>query len=261
MQIWKYSSDNQMRHHQPGDGHASSSNICLQYIAAKSMTYTTLLHLYVHDFKSEPPRIIESLRNHLQAVKLDGDVNMIVYLVTSIISTLLASCGIMDKLNQQGYVAEQEDKCKVHLNSSKSCVDVIRLISMWLNLIFGRAIFIMGLIANISPSDTKLGQLAEAIERLGTSSFFLFLMESLTRALNVIVETTSRNTFSKVLSSDGCLDETFRSCLGAIRNSIALVHACGNRAAPVIQSMHSKAEWESAANIYISCVVSSCSVY
>ena len=243
-----------MRNHQPNNAPASSSNIYLQFTSAKALTYTTLLHLHVHDSNSEPSQIIESLRTHLQTVKLDDDVTMIEGLVTSIISTLLASCDIMDNLNQQVYVAEQEEKCKVHVNSSKSCLDSMRSISMWLNLIFGRAKFVVGLISN--QTDTKLGHLTEAIKRLGNSSFFLLVMKSLTRALNVILETTSRNTFSKSKAlSSGYLGETFRSCLGAIRNSVALVHACRFGAAQVKQD-ESKTEWESAASEYIEFVVS-----
>jgi len=261
--IWKYSSDEKMHHHQKhfldkmsGDIPASSSNICLLYTSAKTMTFTTLLHLHVNDFKSEPLQTAELLRNHLLAVKIDDDVNMMEYLLTSIISTLLASCDVLDNLNQRGRVsAEREDECKAFLNSSKSIIDIISLISMRLSLIFGRAKFIMELITKVNPSsDDKLAKLAGAIKRLGGSSFFLFVMQSLTKALRVIVQTATSNTFSKALNNEGCLENSFRGCLGAIRNSIALVHSCGMDDTHNMQHAQSNMEWETAAKTYLSFV-------
>lgn len=254
-----------MRRHQryylkrmPGDEPASSNNICLLYTAAKMMTFTTLLHIHIRNFESDPHQITEHLRNHLLAVKVDDDANMMEFLLTSIISTLRASCDIMDSLNHLGYVAENEEKCKAHLDSSKNCVDVIRSIAIWLSFILDRARFVVDIVAKVAPSDGELARLAKAIKKLGGSKFFLLVMQSLTKALTTIVETAVRNTFSKALSNEGCLERSFRSCLVAIRNSIALVHACRDGAAPEMQSTQLKNDWESAAEVYLSFVVSNC---
>lgn len=264
-QIWKYSSDDKMRQHQkhfldgrvPGDAPASTSNIGLLYTSAKTMAFSTLLHLYVSDFKSEPHQIIERLRKHLKCVKVDDEVdNMMEYLLTSIISSLLSSCDILDNLNQRGRVSENEEECKAHLNSSKSCADIIRSISMWLNLLFGRSKFVLEIMTKIAPSDDELAKLAKAIKRLGGSRFFLFVMQSLTKALSVIVETARSNTFSKALNNEGCLEKSFRSCLGAMRSSIALINECGADNTPEMQSEQSNTEWTAAANVYLSFVVS-----
>lgn len=179
-----------------------------------------------------------------------------VYLLTSIISNLLSTCDLLDTLNEKGRLSENEEKCKAHMNASKSCADIIRSITMHINLIFGRAKFILELMTKVAPPANILLQLVKTIKTLGSSKFFRFVMESLTKALIVIVETASRNMFAKALSKDGCLETSFRSCLGAIRQAIALVHACGTDEMPKVQRAQSNTEWQAAADVYLSFVVS-----
>lgn len=260
--MWKHSSDEQMQrylqHCLDGDrtlwDGESSGNLCHLHISAKVMTFTTLLHMHVVDAKADATIIISKLCNHLLAVKADIDENAMVYVSTTIISNLLASCNVLGRLNQKRNVQEHGDAVHAHLNSAKQAVNVTGKISMWLNLIFGRAKFIIDLVAKVNATDNvMLGQLVEAIKRLGGSSSFLFVMQSLTNVLNCLVETAERNSFSKALSDDGCLERAFRSCLGAMRNAIALVHSCQ---AEDVAEMQGSNEWESAAKYYVSFVVS-----
>ncbi|KAL3791298.1 hypothetical protein ACHAW5_006330 [Stephanodiscus triporus] len=263
--IWRYSSDEKMRKHQQhfldthflnkmGEAPASSSNICLLYTSSKSMAFTTLLHLYISDFNADPHQITERLHSHLVAVKADIEPSSMVYLLASIISNLLSTCDLLDKLNEKGRLSENEEKCKAHMNASKSCADIIRSITMHINLIFGRAKFILELMTKVAPPVNILLQLVNTIKNLGSSKFFRFVMESLTKALIVIVETASRNMFAKALSKDGCVETSFRSCLGAIRQAIALVHACGTDEMPNVQRAQSNTEWQAGADVYLSFV-------
>lgn len=248
-----------MRQHQkhflerlPGEVPTSANNICTLYTSAKTMTFATMLHLHVADVKADPPKIAECLANHLSSVKADGVASSIEYLLTCIISNLVASCDLLESLNQRGRLPENEEKCKAHLNASKSCVVIIRSISAWLNLIFGRAGFIIEIVSEVDSPDACLGQLCEAIKQLASSKFFLLVAQSLTKALDAIVNTSVRNTFGQVLGNDGYLEQSFRSCLGAIRNSISLVHACETNI-----DLEPNTEWESAASVFLSFVVSS----
>ncbi|KAL7550960.1 hypothetical protein ACHAWF_014162, partial [Thalassiosira exigua] len=256
--IWKYASDEKMRLHQkhflhkvPGDAPPSSRNICLLFASAKIMAFATLLHLHVVDFKSDPHQIAERLRSHLIAVKVDDDENMMEFLLSSIISSLLASCDLLTDLNHHGHVSEQEDTCKAHLDSSKSCVKVIRSIATWLILIFGRAKFFLDLMAEVTPPGNELSKMADAIKRLGSSSFFFFVMRSLTRALSVMIESAARNAFAEVLCRDGLLEKALRCCLGAIRTYASLVNS--NSTSETI-SAESKDEYGAAVELYLSLV-------
>lgn len=263
LQIWRYSSDEKMRKHHthfldnmPGDAPEFSGNIFLLGTASKVMTLTALLHLYVSDFSADPSQITKVLRSHLASVKADIDDNVMVYLLTPLIANLVAICGHFESLNKQSRVSENEEQCKAHLNSSKSCADIMRSITTWINLIFGRVKFIVELMAKVAPSGKELAELLVAIKQLATSSFFHFVMKSLTRSLAVIAETATRNTFSKALMKEGCLDKSFRTCLGAIRQCIAFVSTCGTRLHPEVPGLHSNSEWQAAADIYLSFVVS-----
>ena len=78
--------------------------------------------------------------------------------------------------------------------------------------------------------------------------FFHFVVQSFTTTLTSIVDTSSKNLFSKALMIDGCLEQSFRSCLGAIRSSIKLVNSCGTTG--------SLQQWNAAGTVYTSFVVS-----
>lgn len=240
----------------PGDAPQISSNICLLETSSKIMTFTALLHIYVSDFSADPIQITELLRSHLVAVKADIDDDAMVVLLTPIISNLLAICGHLDGLNKRCRVSENEEQCKSYLHASKSCADIIRSISTWINLTIGRAKFIVELMGKVAPIDSELVKLVRSINMLASSRFFHFAIESLTKALVAIVETATRNTFAKALMKEGCLENSFRSCLGAIRQSIAFVHACGTATQPDIKVQHSNNEWQAAAEIYLFFVVS-----
>ena len=239
-----------------GNAPASSVNICLLYTSSKTMAFTALLHLYISDFNADPHQIIERLRSHLVAVKADADIDAMVYLLTSIISNLLSTCDLLESLNERGRLSENEEKCKAHMNASKFCVDIIRSITIHINLIFGRAKFILELMTKDTPPENIMVQLIATIKTLGSPKFFRFVMESLTKALVVIVETAARNTFAKALSKEGCLATSFRSCLGAVRQSIAIVHACGTDEMLEVQREQSISELQAAADFYLLFVVS-----
>jgi hypothetical protein len=239
-----------------GNPPASSSNICLLYTSSKTMAFTASLHLYISDFNADPHQIIERLRSHLIAVKADVDIDAMVYLLTSVISNLLSTCDLLESLNERGRLSENEEKCKEHMNASKFCVDIIRSITMHINLIFGRAKFILELMTKVSPPENILLQLISTIKTLGSPKFFRFVVESLTKALVVIVETAARNTFAKALDKEGCLETSFRSCLGAVRQSIAIVHACETDEMLEVQREQSISELHAAADCYLSFVVS-----
>ena len=180
-----------------------------------------------------------------------------VYLLTSIISNLISTCELLSRLNGMSRVTESEEKCKAHMNSSKSCVELIRSITIWINLVVGRAKFIVELMTKISPTDEILLQLGLAINRLVCSKYFRFVVESLTNALTVIVETVTKNAFSKALSKDGCVETSFRSCIGAIRQVIALVHACGtDETLLVANRQQPDSDFRAAADAYLVFVVS-----
>jgi hypothetical protein len=235
---------------------ASSANICLLYTSSKTMAFTASLHLYISDFNADPHQIIERLRSHLIAVKADVDIDAMVYLLTSVISNLLSTCDLLESLNERGRLSENEEKCKEHMNASKFCVDIIRSITMHINLIFGRAKFILELMTKVSPPKNIMLQLISTIKTLGSPKFFRFVMESLTKALVVIVETAARNTFAKALGKEGCLETSFRSCLGAVRQSITIVHACETDEMLEVQREQSISELHAAADCYLSFVVS-----
>ncbi len=262
LQIWRFSSDEKMRAHQthfldmmPGDAPEISSNLHLLKTSSKVMTFTTLLHLFVSNFSADPNQIAELLRRHLVTVKAEIDNNVLLHLLIPTIANLIAVCGHLESLNKRGRISENEEQCKAHLDDSKSCADNMRLISTWLNLTFGRAKFIVELIAKVAPSGNELAQLIEAIKQLATSRFFLFAIKSLSYSLGVILETATRNTFAKALMKEGCLDKSFRSCLGAIRQFIAFVYACLPTQSEV-PSLNTTKEWQAAAEIYLSFVVS-----
>ena len=226
----------------------STNNICLLYTSSKVLAYTSLLHLYVTDFNPDNHEsTIKQLCDHLTTVKADIDTQSLTCLLISIMSNLRATSSLLDNLNQRTRLAEDESSCMAHLNSSKTCINAIRSMAMWINLILGRARFIIKLINN-GNTDTKLLQLAEAIKKLGCSSFFHFVVQSFTTALTSIVDTSSRNLFSKALMIDGCLEQSFRSCLGAIRSSIKLVNICGTTG--------SLQQWNAAGTLYTSFAVS-----
>lgn len=266
-QILKYASDRKMCDHQKyhinkmrgncylGDAPLSTNNICLLYTSSKMLATTALLSLHVNEFQNEPQHIIaERLQNHLLAIKADIDLHALESFLTAIISNLLASSDLLDDLNQKRKMAEDKDKCTAYLNSTKSCVNIIRSITMWLNLILGRAKFIM----KVLNSDDVLLQLSGAIKVLGNAKFFLFVTQSLTKVLTTIASTASNNMFSKVLMNDGCLEHSFRSCLGAMRSSIALVNVCKViSGAPEIYHSRTNKDWSAAAEAYLSFVVSS----
>ena len=242
----------------PCDEPSSSNNICLLYTSSKTLVYTTLLHLHVSDFEAEPHVVTERLCEHLSSVKADIDVHSLEQLLSAIVTNLLASCDLLDNLNQQGRLTEDEKKCMAHFNSSKYCVNVIRSIALWLNLIFGRAKYMMKVITDANSSDIKVLQLTEAIKRLGGPRFFNFVVQSLTKSLTAVVGSASRNVLSKSLINDGCLEQSYRSCLGAMRSSIALVHVCSARHSPEVQQSQANEEgWNAAAKTYLSFVVSS----
>jgi hypothetical protein len=127
---------------------------------------------------------------------------------------------------------------------------------MHINLIFGRAKFILELMTKVAPPENIMLKLIATIKTLGSPKFFRFVMESLTKALFVIVETATRNTFAKALSKEGCLETSFRSCLGAIRQSIAIVYACGIEEMLEVQREQSISDLQAAADFYLSFVVS-----
>jgi hypothetical protein len=229
----------------------SSSNLCLLYTSCKLMAFTTLLHLYIRDFNADSNQIIERLRSHLVAVKVEIDADSMVYLLTSILSNLLAVCELLQRLNENFRLTENEEKCKAHMNASKSCVDVLGSITMHINLILGRAKFIL----RLTPNDTILLQLVATIKTLGRSTFFRLVMVSLTKVLIVIDQTATMNTFAKALSKDGCIETSFRSCLGAIRQVIALVLACGTDELPDVQHAQSNTEWHAGADFFLSFAV------
>ena len=240
----------------PGDEPSSSNNICLLYSSSKTLVFTILLHLHVTDFEAEP-LVTERLREHLSSVKADIDVHSLEKFLSAIVTNLLASCDLLNNLNQRGRLTEDEKKCMAHFNSSKYCVNVIRSIALWLNLIFGRAKYMMKVITDADSSDIKVLQLVEAIKRLGGSRFFDFAVQSLTKSLTAIVGSASRNVLSKSLINDGCLEQSFRSCLGAMRSSIALVHVCSASNSPEVkQSQGNEVSWNAAAKTYLSFVVS-----
>lgn len=268
MQIWRYSSDEKMQKHQQhfllgissfnntGDSPAGLSSICLLYTSSKSMVFLALLHLYVSDFNADPQQIVECLRSHLLAVKAEIDNNAMVYLLTSIVSNLLSTCDLLSRLNGMSRVSESEEKCKAHMNASKSSVELIRSITIWINLIFGRAKSIVELMTKISSTDEVLLQLVVAIKALGCSKFFRFVVESLTKALTIIVEAVAKNAFAKALSKDGCVETSFRSCIGAIRQVIALVHACGTDETLGVQRQQPDTDFRAATDVYLLFVVS-----
>ncbi len=239
----------------PGDAPEISSNLHLLRTSSKVMTFTTMLHLFVSNFSADPNQITELLRGHLVAVKAEICSNVMVHLLTKTIANLIAVCGLLESLNKRGSVSENEEQCKAHLDASKSCADNMRLISTWLNLTFGRANFIVELISKVAPSGNELAQLIVAIKQLATSRFFLFAIKSLTYSLDVIVETATRNTFAKALMKEGCLEISFRSCLGAIRQFIAFVFAF-LPTQPEVPGLNTTVEWQAAAEIYLSFVVS-----
>jgi hypothetical protein len=238
-----------------GGAPTSSSNICLLYTSSKSMAFTALLHLYIIDFNADPNQIIERLRCHLFAVKAEIDADAMVYLLTSILSNLLSICDLLESLNKKGRLSENEEKCKAHMYASKSCVDVIGSITMHINLILGRAKFILMHTTGVALNDNILLQLVATIKTLGGSKFFRFVMDSLTKVLIIIVQTATMNTFAKALSKDGCVETSFRSCLGAIRQVITLVLACDTDELRGMQRAQSNTEWHAGADLFLSFVV------
>ena len=241
----------------PEDSPAGSSSFYLFYTSSKAMVYLALLHLFVSDFNADPQQIVECLRTHLLAVKAEIDEGAMVYLLTSIISNLLTTCELLSRLNGMSLVSESEEKCKVHMNASKSCVELIRSITIWINLVVGRAKFIVEIMNKISPTDEILLQLVVAIKKLVCAKYFLFVVESLTKALTVIVETVTKNAFAKALSKDGCVETSFRSCIGAIRHVIALVHACEtDKTLLVANRQQPDSDFRAAADAYLVFVVS-----
>lgn len=230
---------------------AGSSSFYLLYTSSKAMVFLVLLHLYVGDFNADPQQIIECLRGHLIAVKAEIDDDAMVYLFTCIISNLISTCDLLNSLNRMSRVSESEEKCKAHMNATKSSVELIRSIAIWINLVVGRANSIVELMTMIRPTDEILLQLVAAIKKLVCSKYFRFVVESLTKALTVIVETVAKNAFAKALSKDGCVETSFRSCIGAIRQVIALVHACG-----IDNRQQQDTDFRAAADAYLLFVVS-----
>lgn len=238
-----------------GDPPEISSNLSLLRTSSKVLTLTSFLHLYVSDVSADPNQITELLRSHLVAVKAEIDDNVMVYLLTPVIANLIAVCGHLESLNKRCRISENEEQCKAHLDASKYCADIIWMISTWINLTFGRAKFIVELTVKVKPAGDELEQLVTAIKRLVSSRFFLFAMKSLTRSLVVIVETSIGNTFAKALTKEGCLEKSFRSCLGTIRQLITLVSTCSTMQ-PEDPGINQNKEWQAAAEIYLSFVVS-----
>jgi hypothetical protein len=219
------------------------------------MAFTTLLHLYVRDFNADPNQTVELLRSHLVSVRSEIDEHALVYLLTPIIANLVAVGGHLESLNKQCRISENEEQCKAHLHATKSCADILRSIATWTNLIFGRAIFIVELIVKVAPPGNELAQLVVAIKQASNSRFFLFVMKSLTTSLVVIVDTAISNAFAKALMKEGSLEKSFRSCLGALRQCIAFVSACSS-VQPEVSGINSSTEWQAAAEIYLSFIVS-----
>ncbi len=186
-----------------GDAPRSTSNVNLLFVSSKVLSLTTLLHLSVSP-------------DNVDRMGLDGDVSMLEYLASSIISNLAASIDNMEKLNLN--IKETRNL----FDSSKSCVHVIKSTAFWLGLIFDRA---TGIIKNASNTGNKLSVLHAAIKKLAVRMCSLAITV-LTKALGILFDTASTNKLGKSLNVDLTLDKAFHCCLGVIRKVICFFHAC-----------------------------------
>eukprot|EP00804_Cyclotella_cryptica_P012098 CCRYP_009812-RA/>CCRYP_009812-RA protein AED:0.01 eAED:0.01 QI:43/1/1/1/0.75/0.8/5/982/2365 len=217
-QLLKLSSDENTLKHQmhlletkPGNAPPCSDNLCSLFTSAKILYFVALLHLFV-DGSERAPSMLESLEKHLAALGLDNDTEMLRHLVTAIVSPLLGCCDVQDSLS------------KDTVDSTLTCLQVIRSISMWISSIYYRASFILIALTNDNlHSFINVKVISESILEMGKANFSLFLLQSLTRALKSIVS----NLPSRHSSAFECiLKTTFRSCLIAMRNVIGLNHTC-----------------------------------
>ena len=178
------------------------------------MYFVALLHLFF-DGSNGPLVLLESLDQHLDALGLDNDTDMLQHLVTAIVGPLLGCCDVQDTLS------------KDTVDSTLTCVQVIRSISMWISSIYHRASFILIALNNDNrPSNSHTEVIFEAIMKLGNANFAIFLLQSLTRALkSIALNLPSRHSYGFECSSK----TSFKSCLVAMRTVIGLIHICQRR--------------------------------
>lgn len=108
----------------PGNEPPSTRNLSLLFTSAKIMSFTTLLILFVDDYRLTPLEVSERLNKHLSNIGLDDDVSMLEYSVTSIISTLFQSCDILHSLNNKQYRVTNKDVIS-YTDATKRCTQVI----------------------------------------------------------------------------------------------------------------------------------------
>ncbi len=200
------------------DALPSTSNLSLVFTSSKILSFSTLLHLYVDDSKASAQDIADRLNRHLSDLGVDENDLMLEYLVTSVISNLVASSCILRSLNTTICMLT-EDGVANHVKATKQCTKVVLSISMWLSLIFHGAKFVIEKCSNGIRLGDHLKGLVNAIINLETSGIALLAVKSLIKAIGVISQVSMPNDFDY-------LESAFRSCLGGIQNATGLAKSC-----------------------------------
>ena len=196
----------------PGKAPSCSQSLSSMLVTAKVMALITILHMYV-DEEKEPAAMLEDFEKYLTTFGADNDADMLMYLVTSIITPLLGCCDVLDDSN------------KDMVDSTRSCLEAIQSMSTWLTFIYHRAQLLL-VVSGTTTAPANVTSITRAIVMLGNPKFSSLVLKSFTRVLKSIITSLPR-THSEEFPT-ALLKSTFRSVLVTMKAGIGLIHTGNN---------------------------------